>query len=152
MRKYADDNHRHPMHGRERDLKVRVCGAAASGLTAAARDCEGAIAAEFAILLLPLLLLLLGTVDIGFALLTETRISFAVEAAAKCGAVNTGICGSSTEIATYGASVAGVPGLDPSGFGVTTAACGVSVTATFPYAGMVLPAITLGGAACYPTG
>ena len=95
---------------------------------------------------------MLGTVDIGFAMLTETRITFAVEAAAKCGAVNTVICGSPTEIATYGASVAGVPGLGASGFLVTTGACGVSVRATFAYAGMVLPAMTLSGGACYPTG
>jgi len=45
-----------------------------------------------------------------------------------------------------------LPGLDASGFLVTTAACGVNVTATYAYSGMVLPAITLSAGACYPTG
>jgi hypothetical protein len=54
---------------------------------------------QFAILLLPMLLLILGTFDTGYALLTETRITFAVEAAAKCGAVNTTLCGSPTATA-----------------------------------------------------
>src|SRR5215472_10886673 len=99
------------------------------------RNCEGAVAAEFAVMLLPMLLLICGTFDTGFALLAETRINFAVEAAAKCGAVNTTLCGSPTETAAYGASAAGVPGLDASGFVVTTAACGINVTASYPYAG-----------------
>ena len=116
------------------------------------RNCDGAIAVEFAMLLLPMLLLMLGTFDTGFALLTETRITFAVEAAAKCGAVNTTLCGSPTETAVYGASIAGVPGLDASGFVVTTAACGINVRASHPYAGMVLPVLTLTAGACYPTG
>jgi Flp pilus assembly protein TadG len=116
------------------------------------RNCDGAIAAEFALLSLPMLLLTLGMFDIGFALLTDTRINFAVEAAAKCGAVSTTICGSPTATASYGASAAGVPGLGASGFVVLTAACGVSVTATYPYVGMVLPAITLTASACYPVG
>jgi hypothetical protein len=41
--------------------------------------------------------------------------------------------------------VAAVPGLGASGFVVTTAACGISVTASYPYAGMVLPVVTLTG-------
>jgi hypothetical protein len=31
-------------------------------------------------------------------------------------------------------------------------ACGVNVIATYPYSGVVLPAITLSAGACYPTG
>jgi Flp pilus assembly protein TadG len=86
------------------------------------RDCRGAVAVEFVILLGPLLLLLLGTFDIGLLTLTDTRINFAVEAAAKCGAIGT-TCTSPSETAAYGASRAGLPGLDASGFSVTTASC-----------------------------
>ena len=100
----------------------------------------------------PLLLLLLGTFDIGIVTLTETRINFAVEAAAKCGAIGAAMCASPPQTAAYGASSAGLPGLDASGFLVTTAACGMNVTATYLYAGVVLPAITLRAGACYPTG
>ena len=120
-------------------------------MAAFARNCDGAVAVEFVVMLFPMLLLVLGTFDTGFALLTETRITFAVEAAAKCGAVNTTLCGAPTETAAYGASVAGVPGLNASGFVVTTAACGINVTASYPYAGMILPVVTLAAGACYPT-
>jgi Flp pilus assembly pilin Flp len=133
-------------------VTVQARNAGPLGLMAFMRNCDGAIAVEFAMLLLPMLLVLLGTFDTGFALLIETRITFAVEAAAKCGAVNTTVCGSPTEIATYGASVAAVRGLDASGFVVTTAACGINVRASHPYAGMVLPVLTLTAGACYPTG
>ena len=116
------------------------------------RDCSGAAAVEFLIVLFPLLLLLLGTFDIGIAMLTEGRINFAVEAAAKCGALGTAMCTSPTQTAAYGASIAALPGLDASGFLVTTAECGMYVTVTYPYAGVVLPAINLRAGACYPTG
>jgi len=96
-------------------VTVQTRNAGPLGLITFMRNCDGAIAVEFAMLLLPMLLLMLGTFDTGFALLTETRITFAVEAAAKCGAVNTTVCGSPTEIAAYGASVAAVPGLGPRG-------------------------------------
>ena len=132
-------------------VTVRTHTAGAPGLAAFAHNCDGAVAVEFVVMLFPMLLLVLGTFDTGFALLTETRITFAVEAAAKCGAVNTTLCGAPTETAAYGASVAGVPGLNASGFVVTTAACGINVTASYPFAGMILPVVTLTAGACYPT-
>jgi Flp pilus assembly protein TadG len=96
------------------------------------------------------MLLLLGVFDLGVAMLTETRINFAVEAAAKCGAIGAMTCASPEETAVYGASVARVPGLSASGFVVTMAACGVNVTASYAYVGMILPAMTLNAGACYP--
>jgi Flp pilus assembly protein TadG len=116
------------------------------------RDCRGVVAVQFLFMLLPLLLLLFGIFDVGFAMLTANRINFAVEAAAKCGAVGAAMCASPAQTAAYGASIAGLPGLDASSFLVTTAACGMNVTATYPYAGMVVPVITLSAAACYPVG
>ena len=123
-----------------------------SVLTWLVRDCSGAAAAEFLIVLPPLLLLLVGTFDIGIAMLTESRINFAAEAAAKCGAIGSAICALPTQTAAYGASVVGLRGLDASHFLVTTAECGMYVTVTYPYAGVVLPVITLRAGACYPTG
>jgi Flp pilus assembly protein TadG len=121
-----------------------------SALSGVVRDCGGAVALEFAFISIPLLLLLFGAFDLGVAMLTETKINFAVEAAAKCGAIGAATCASPAETAVYGASVAGVPGLGASGFVVTTAACGVSVTASYAYNGMILPAMTLNAGACYP--
>ena len=131
-----------------------VCGDSArtSALRELVRDCRGVVAVQFLFLMFPLLLLLLGTFDIGLAMLTANRINFAVEAAAKCGAVGAAMCASPAETAAYGASIAGLPGLDATRFLVMPAACGMNVTATYPYAGMVVPVITLSAAACYPAG
>ena len=93
-----------------------------------------------------------GGFDLGFAMLTETRINFAVEAAARCGAISAAMCASPPQTSAYGASIAGLRGLNASGFLVTTEACGMYVTATYAYAGVVLPAITMRAGACYPTG
>ena len=93
---------------------------------------------------------MLGVFDLGVAMLTETRINFAVEAAAKCGAIGAATCASPAETAIYAASAARVPGLGASAFAVTTAACGVSVTASYAYVGLILPAMTLNAGACYP--
>jgi len=123
---------------RDRVVVVRAWGIGTSALRGLLRDCHGVVALEFVILLGPLLLLLLGIFDIGLLTLTDTRINFAVEAAAKCGAIGT-TCISPSDTATYGASIAGLQGLGASGFAVTTAPCGVSVTATYSYAGVVLP-------------
>jgi len=136
---------------RDRVVVVRARGIGASALRDVLRDCHGVVALEFVILLGPLLLLLLGIFDIGLLTLTDTWINFAVEAAAKCGAIGT-TCTSPSDTAAYGASIAGLPGLDASGFSVTTASCGLSVTATYSYAGVVLPTITLNAGACTPLG
>jgi len=136
---------------RDRVVVVRAWGIGTSALRGLVRDCGGVVAVEFVIMLGPMLLLLLGIFDIGLLTLTDTRINFAVEAAAKCGAIGA-TCTSPSDTAAYGASIAGLRGLDASGFSVTTASCGLSVTATYSYAGVVLPTITLNAGACYPTG
>ena len=138
--------------GQDRFVPVRARSADTSGLRGFVPDCSGAVAVEFLIVLGPLLLLLLGTFDIGIVTLTATRINFAVEAAAKCGAISAAMCASPPQTSAYGASIAGLRGLDASGFLVTTAACGINVTVTYTYAGVVLPAITLNAGACYPAG
>ena len=87
---------------------VAVCARAVclGGLKELAGNCRGAVAVEFLILLFPMMLMLFGIFDIGMAMLTETRINFAAEAAAKCGAINAPMCGSPSQTAAYGASIA----------------------------------------------
>ena len=133
---------------------VAVCARAVclGGLKELAGNCRGAVAVEFLILLFPMMLMLFGIFDIGMAMLTETRINFAAEAAAKCGAINAPMCGSPSQTAAYGASIAALPGLNASAFSVTMAACGIYVTTTYPFAGVVIPPITLSAGACYPAG
>jgi TadE-like protein len=133
-------------------LRARTLALRAGALTDLARNCGGAVAVEFAVVLIPLLTLLFGAFDLGIAMLTENRITFAVEAAARCEAIGATVCASASETASYGATIARVRGLDASQFVVATEPCGISVTATYPYVGMILPAMTLRAGACYPIG
>src|SRR3979490_2307474 len=56
-------------------VTVRAPSVGTSGLQRFVRDCSGAVAVEFLVILGPLLLLLLGTFDIGIVTLTATRIN-----------------------------------------------------------------------------
>ena len=136
----------------DRILAFGTCDTQKRGRRTIICDCGGAAAVEFLIMLGPLLLLLLGTFDVGLLMLAQLRISFAVEAAAKCSAIGAVMCTSPSLTAAYGASIAGLPGLTASDFLVTTALCGTNVTASYGYAGMVLPAMTLSAGVCYPSG
>jgi Flp pilus assembly protein TadG len=106
---------------RDRFVTVRARSKGTCGVRGLMRDCSGAVALEFLIVLGPLLLLLLGTYDIGLVMLSETRINFAVEAAAKCGAISAAMGTSPSQTAVYGAAIAALPGLSASSFLVTTA-------------------------------
>ena len=66
----------------EKPRSLPVCGGSAGtdALRELVRDSRGVAAVQFLFLLLPLLLLLLGTLDVGLAMLTANRINFTDEA------------------------------------------------------------------------
>ena len=92
----------HSSETQDRILALDTCEAQKSGLRTLVRDCSGVVAVEFLIMLGPLLLLLLGTFDLGLVMLAQTRISFAVEAASTCGAIGAVMCTSPSQTAAYG--------------------------------------------------
>ena len=108
-------------------------------------------------MVLPIVLLcVLGLIEFARAIWTQATLDYAVQAAARCAAVNTNTCGTDVKIQNYAARKA--PGLsfaDPtSTFSVTRPSCGVQVTATLPFAFLV-PALlpystTLSARACFP--
>jgi Flp pilus assembly protein TadG len=115
----------------------------------------GSIAIEMAILLPLVLAVMLGLMEFGRAIWTQATLDYAVEAAARCGAINTVLCASSSDTQSYAASRAVGLTLNPAIFTVTPAACGMQVSATLPFA-LVAPSllpfsITLTSSACYPT-
>ncbi len=119
---------------------------------------SGAVAVEYALLLPALLLFVLGLMDSGRLLWTYTTLYRATEAAARCGAVNATDCATASQIRNYAVTQAYGLTVDASAFAAATAACGVQVTASFPFA-FVIPwmsvsgsdnTITLGASACYP--
>jgi Flp pilus assembly protein TadG len=121
------------------------------------RRTHGAAALEFALVLPALLLVILGIMDVGRLIWTQTTLDRAVEAAARCGAIDTSVCGTATKIQTYAADQAfGLTVANPSlVFAVSQQACGIRVAASFPFT-LIIPwiatsDITLAATACYPT-
>lgn len=119
-----------------------------------AHPCAGNVAIEFAIVLPALLMLVLGIVDFGRFFWTYTTLTRATEAAARCGAVNNAVV--CADLPTYAASEAwGLTGATPSMFtAVTSAACGVKVSASYPFA-FIIPwtgngSVALTPASCFP--
>lgn len=122
---------------------------------AAFRRLRGTVAVEYALILPALLLFTFGLMDAGRLLWTQTTLDRAVQAAARCGAVDTVDCGTTAEINAYAVTQAFGLTITSSAFTTTTPACGVQVTVSFPFT-FVIPWIatnnvTLTATACYPT-
>jgi len=100
------------------------------GLLAARR---GATAVEAAFVLPVLLLVLLGTIELGRLAWTRTALEFAVQEAARCASVRPGVCGSSAQTAAFAAGRVSLLGVPASAFTVTPQACGAQVRAVLNY-------------------
>jgi len=110
--------------------------------------------------MLPVLLLfILGIMDTGRFLWTYTTLSRAVQAAARCAAVNTTKCSTDAQIQSSAVAEAWGLSVNPSNFVVTRPLCGVQVqtaynfTFTIPgFYAVPLGTIALNARACYSTG
>lgn len=125
-----------------------------SRVVRAIRQDGGASAVEFALVFPVFILMVLGIFEISRALWTNSLLNYAVQAAARCGAVDSTTCGSSTDTVTYAVQNSS-PLTVPSGdFTASTQSCGSQVTVAFPFTPIVpqmIPFdITLSAQACYP--
>lgn len=114
----------------------------------------GSVAIEYALVLPALLLFTFGVIDIGRLLWTQTTLDRAVEAAARCGAINSLTCGTAAQIQAYAVGQAYGLAVTTAAFAVTSPACGVRVTATSSFT-FVIPWIAtqnipLAATSCYP--
>ncbi len=121
----------------------------------ARRNCRalnkrGATALEYGIILPVLLLLLLGIMDAGRLLWVYTTLYRSAEAAARCAAVNTTVCGTATQIQNDAAAQAWGMTVAPGVFSVSNPSCGVQVTASysFKFYAPGFGSITLAPSAC----
>jgi Flp pilus assembly protein TadG len=115
-------------------------------LVGLAKACDGTAAVETAVVLIPFLLLLFGMIEGGFLIWTQSNLQFAVEAAARCAAVNPTVCGSTAAIQSYAASqIVGLP-ITTSSFSVSQPTCGWQVSIVYPYSssGFIVPALFSG--------
>jgi len=122
------------------------------------RSRRGAAAIEYGLILPMLLLFVIGILDVGRLLWNLTTLNRAVEAAARCGAINMIDCGTTAQVQNRAVDEAWGLNVSASSFTVSAPACGVQVVGTFDFV-FAIPAfagasplgtITLTATACYP--
>jgi Flp pilus assembly protein TadG len=124
------------------------------------RATAGSMALEYGLAVPTLLLLVFMTMDVARLMWTYVTLQHAVEASARCAAVNPTVCGSTGQIASRAVSEAWGLTVTPSVFTAQTQACGARVTANYGFT-LLIPwmgtdaqsqssAITLTLTACYP--
>ncbi len=115
----------------------------------------GTAALEYALVLPALLMIILGTMDAGRVMWLQVTLDRAVEAAARCAAINAATCGSAANIQAYAVTQMFGTTVPTSAFASATAPCGIRITGSLPFR-FFMPwitsrTITLTAAACYPT-
>ena len=122
------------------------------------RSRRSAAAIEYGLILPAVLLLIIGIIDVSRLLWTYTILNRAVEAAARCGAINTIECGTTAQVQNRAVAEAWGLNVTASAFTVSKPACGLRVVAAYDFV-FAIPAlagasplgtVTLGPAACYP--
>jgi Flp pilus assembly protein TadG len=112
------------------------------------------VAVEYGLLLPALLFLVLGVIDAGRVIWTQVTLEHAVEAAARCAAINSTLCGTTAQIQAYAVTQAYGLTIAASAFTPTTTTCGARVTGTFAFS-FITPWIgqknlTLQATSCQP--
>lgn len=119
------------------------------------------MALEYGLLLPALIFLILGTMDVGRLIWTYTTLHRAVEASARCAAINSTLCGTANQIASRAVNEAWGLSVDQKTFTAQTQSCGAQVTANYPFS-LLIPwlggkdeqqppsTIMLTVSACYP--
>ena len=137
------------------DAAARLLTGVRERLVGLARACDGTTAVETAIVLPVFLLLLFGVIEAGLLFWTQSTLQSAVEAAARCWAVNKTQCGSTSAVQSYAASQAIGMTVSSSSFDVSQPSCGyqVSISYTFSFivSGLFPGTMTLNAKSCHPT-
>lgn len=124
------------------------------------RERQGVAIIEFALLMPLFVIIVIGIIELGQMLWTQTALQHAVEMAARCASINTTTCGTSATIQTYAVGQTYGMTLPNSTFTATTSTCGNTgktgnlVTASYGFA-LKIPyvtsqTVTLLAQSCYP--
>jgi Flp pilus assembly protein TadG len=114
----------------------------------------GSVAIEYALVLPVLLVMVLGLIDVSRLLWNQTTLDRAVEASARCAAINATLCGTSVQIKDYAVTQAFGLKVTTAMFTVSKPACGQTVQASMPFQ-LIIPwlartSLTLTATSCYP--
>ena len=105
---------------------------------------------DFALVAAPLLLLILGTMEVGRTLWYQNALNYSVEEAARCATVDVNNCNTSDQIKSYAAARSGA-GFTAATFSTSTSGCGNLIAASYPMSiGVANMTITLKAQSCYP--
>lgn len=121
-------------------------------LTRFGRNSGGGTAVETALLLPAFILMVFGgmaTAGLGWSV---SSLHFAVEDAARCAAVKTTVCTSSSTITTYAAARYMGPSISQT-FTYSTAGCGHTVSGTGAYTFAIIPQLAhvpISATSCFP--
>ncbi len=117
------------------------------------KDERGAVAAEFAMVVLPFLALVFGIIQVSMMFYANHTMQYAAEGAARCASVmSTSTCNGNTAITTYAQGLYKGPNISPV-FTPSTASCGHKVVATANFqilTGLVNTTVPLSTSACFP--
>ena len=118
------------------------------------REDRGASTVEFVMVLPILTLLLAGSVFACMMMYAASTLHFAVEDAARCGAVKTGICTSATTTQTYALSRYRGPKMNSLTFTATPAStCGYQVAGSGTFllkTGLKTLSVPISASGCFP--
>ncbi len=116
------------------------------------RGTGGNTAVEFTLVLAPLILLTIGTINVSLMMYTVSALHYAVEDAARCSSVKTVICSDSASTAAYAASRYKSVGTAVT-FTRTLEPCGNRIVGVANYrfiTGLSVIQVPLSATACYP--
>jgi Flp pilus assembly protein TadG len=112
-----------------------------------------ASSAEFALVVLPFLVLIFGVIQASMIMYANQCLQTATEAAVRCYSVDTVNCGTSTAAQTYAAARYSGPNISPVFVAAIVQRCGhrVTGTANYPLNLIILsPTVALSARACFP--
>lgn len=121
-------------------------------LTRIMDESSGGTAVEFALILPAFISLMVGTVCAANLVFAVNSLHYAVQDAARCAAVKTTVCSSSSATITYAQGKYGGPQISPS-FSYSTSGCGHTVSASGSYPIYIATGtinVPISAAACYP--
>lgn len=117
------------------------------------RDARGGSAVEFGLLLPVFVMLILGAISASQLMFAVNSLHYAVEEAARCGAINTAACGTLTETQDFAKGRYSGPKLQAQ-FVASDAGCGRRVRATGAFrleAGVAAWDVPIAAESCFAT-
>ncbi|MGH7126521.1 MAG: TadE/TadG family type IV pilus assembly protein [Stellaceae bacterium] len=107
---------------------------------------------DFAMIAAPLILLIVGTMEVGRLLWYQNALNYSVEEAARCATVDVNNCNTTDQVKSYAAGRSAA-GFASSVFSLSSPACGNQVAASYPMSlsiPLVPVSLTLTAQSCYP--